>query len=280
MLMRIYTRCCISRFSISADDSHKLGIGSHIWDISADDVAEASEFLLIAGMLEGTLTATIQLTFLCFYYHYFWLHRVYKWMIIAGIIVSIIQGLAFPIVWALTCTPAGSPSYPPFPGQCLGGIVSNMIYRALSVVMKIYILMLPIRYLWKLNITRIQRLRVWGAFGLGTFCCIAELVRIALTVTLPNTDDKTWHVANLTLFTMLEGDTGILCACLLVLPEFLEEGGPRQIAFAISKALCGQCFKRHGAGDAGIHSGSRSRLGVCELASLEETHLSTTLCPR
>jgi hypothetical protein len=75
-----------------------------------------------------------------------------------------------------------------------------------------FALFIPVPMLWNLNVNRRTRLSLFGALGLGTFACAAAFVKIPSLVNYGKTGDWLWDSRDITIWTIIECNTGIIAA--------------------------------------------------------------------
>lgn len=85
-----------------------------------------------------------------------------------------------------------------------------------NVVLDVIVVFMPIPYVWRLHASLAQRLILAGMFILGTFIAIVSLVRLIVFLQIPiNTSgDVTFNFRQIILWTILELNVGLTCACL------------------------------------------------------------------
>ncbi|KAI0446174.1 hypothetical protein F4803DRAFT_56712 [Xylaria telfairii] len=87
-----------------------------------------------------------------------------------------------------------------------------------NLLFDIVILAIPQSKVWKLNQSLRKRLSLSLVFLLGGFVCIASIVRITALLTI-KTADLTYSFHNSTIWTLIEMNLSIICACLPILPS-------------------------------------------------------------
>ena len=75
-----------------------------------------------------------------------------------------------------------------------------------------FALFIPVPMLWNLNVNRRTRLSLVGALGLGTFACAAAFVKIPSLVNYGKTGDWLWDSRDISIWTIVECNTGIVAA--------------------------------------------------------------------
>ncbi|CRG87521.1 hypothetical protein PISL3812_04539 [Talaromyces islandicus] len=90
-----------------------------------------------------------------------------------------------------------------------------------NLLLDIVILSMPQAIVWKLHQSLQKRISIAAVFMLGGFVCIASIVRITALLTI-KTNDLTFSFHNSTIWTLIEMDVSIICACLPVMPKTVK----------------------------------------------------------
>ncbi|KAI9685707.1 MAG: hypothetical protein M1822_004267 [Bathelium mastoideum] len=98
----------------------------------------------------------------------------------------------------------------------IGTVVPNPIFDAA-------LILIPLPHIWHIQVPRAQRLALMAVFAVGIFVtCVASL-RIYFIASLSVTSiDITWSLVNGVIWTIVEINTGIICACLPLLRPILN----------------------------------------------------------
>jgi hypothetical protein len=96
--------------------------------------------------------------------------------------------------------------------------------------------MLPMPLLARLQLDKVRKIGVMLMFALGLFVCITSIVRIHALQQSVKTDDPTWGSSDALLWSAIEADCGIICACLPYLKHPLKQLFPRIFSTLGSRA--------------------------------------------
>ncbi|KAK4214763.1 hypothetical protein QBC37DRAFT_439912 [Rhypophila decipiens] len=175
-------------------------------------------YLYIGEYLYFTMVAVIKASILAMYYRIF-PTRSMKWGVyILGATVAL-WWAAIILVTIFQCQPVHK-AYKPFmpTGTCLpkeqfffGNSIPNVIQDA-------FILALPAREVWRLQVSIRQKLAILGVFVLGFVVLIIGCIRLKSLIDLVHSDDFT---AFAWIWTIAEPFTGIIAACLPTLRPLL-----------------------------------------------------------
>ncbi|KAJ6114887.1 hypothetical protein N7486_000665 [Penicillium sp. IBT 16267x] len=227
LILRMYTRLKILRASPGLDDSYHLGIGRHIWDEPTTWIVPAFKYFTIAQYIYLIMTATIKLTFLAFYYRVFAHVRSMRLTIVGGMAFIAVSHTLMVFLTVFSCSPI-SAHWDVFntTAKCWPEMILPYASGALSSSSDLFVLLLPIHSLWKLNMKVGSRIRIIGVFGVGGFACVSSLIRLGMTHILNESKDTTWNISHLAIWAVLECNIGIWCSCLMLLPKFIEHSFP------------------------------------------------------
>ncbi|KAL8643868.1 MAG: hypothetical protein Q9226_008069 [Calogaya cf. arnoldii] len=108
-------------------------------------------------------------------------------------------------------------------GHCLKPKAGTpYVSGVINVVSDIVVLVLPIPVIWSLKMNLRRKLRVIAIFSVATFAVIASIIRLARTSVLFVDRDRTWNVGKIEIWAVLEVNVGLICACSLAFPAFLD----------------------------------------------------------
>jgi hypothetical protein len=92
------------------------------------------------------------------------IHRFIKW----GIVLNVTWWLAMSISGIFTCIPVQAYWYTDTPGKkCFGLLPYDLGYAIVNISLDVFILLLPIREIWKLQLTRSQKVALSFVFLIG-----------------------------------------------------------------------------------------------------------------
>ncbi|KAI9886879.1 MAG: hypothetical protein M1823_001315 [Watsoniomyces obsoletus] len=135
--------------------------------------------------------------------------------IVAGIILAYCT--AFVLVSIFQCTPIPHMWDKSIEGHCINTPIFLLLGAVFNIVSDIVIVLLPLPIVWNLQVTRRQKIALTSVFLLGGFVCVASIVRVPYLWMLTTSGDPTWYSVNAAIWTMVEVDLGIVCACLPVM---------------------------------------------------------------
>lgn len=97
----------------------------------------------------------------------------------------------------------------------------NLPFAGFSFASDIFILLIPQRFIWKLNMSRMRKIGVSVVFAFGIAACAASIVRIVYTFPLFDNPDMTYDMSIIMLTAVGEGTCGLLVLCVPAVPKAL-----------------------------------------------------------
>ncbi|EFQ34111.1 uncharacterized protein GLRG_09255 [Colletotrichum graminicola M1.001] len=208
------------------------GTGKHIW-VGPPIATKAWATGLFISEIAYTITlTTIKCSTLMFYWRIFGARRSIR--ILIWILFGVVMAwcIAVLLVSIFQCIPTHAfwdrydPVNPMSPTEFYCGVNVNMFFNANSIpniITDAFVVMLPIPYVLSLQMSKPQKLALLGVFLLGTFVTIISMVRLhtILSVDLKS-PDITWNFCSTIIWTNVEANIAIVCACLPSLKPLLS----------------------------------------------------------
>ncbi|MCJ1453889.1 hypothetical protein MMC28_004238 [Mycoblastus sanguinarius] len=113
------------------------------------------------------------------------------------------------------------------PGTCINLTAFWYSNAAANIIGDFTILCLPMPVVRSLHLGRRQKWGLAMVFALGGFVCITSILRMTTLDTGSKNQDQTYGTLNSTIWTTIEANTGIICACLPMLKSPLAFLFPR-----------------------------------------------------
>ncbi|OJZ90167.1 hypothetical protein ASPFODRAFT_202724 [Aspergillus luchuensis CBS 106.47] len=83
-----------------------------------------------------------------------------------------------------------------------------------NIIIDVTLLVLPVPYIMKLNTSRSHKKAIMSMFLLGSFVCIASIMRLVSVMTQGTDADVSWNWVNQAIWANIEADLAIVSACL------------------------------------------------------------------
>ncbi|KAI9883866.1 MAG: hypothetical protein M1823_004357 [Watsoniomyces obsoletus] len=238
LTLRLYTRTFITRtlgwddytcmaamlfaigFSFSEWQLAEHGLGTHQWDLPWGVYHRPFLKIRLTGFaLYWAQMCAIKLSILFLYSRLFTVSfhfRIMTWITGAVVVAYSSAGL---IGTLAVCKPA----------VAICGNITNMavVSSALNILTDVIIFCLPLPQVYRLQVTIRQRIGLALIFATGFFVCVVSVVRLHYYVIGIGVKDVSWFALNGEFWTLMEGNTAIVCACMPALRAFIHFHGER-----------------------------------------------------
>ncbi|KAL9076404.1 MAG: hypothetical protein Q9157_003692 [Trypethelium eluteriae] len=92
-----------------------------------------------------------------------------------------------------------------------------------SIVYDVILIVMPLPYIWHIQVSRARRLALMGIFSVGIFVTVVSIVRLWLVShSKADSIDFTFELAYLYIWTIVELDIAIICACMPLLRPYFN----------------------------------------------------------
>ncbi|EMF11983.1 uncharacterized protein SEPMUDRAFT_142183 [Sphaerulina musiva SO2202] len=213
--LRCYTRCRISHcfglddyaimFALVALIARFILSCNCVWTVTVS-VTKASILAQYLRIFDARYTRA-----LC-YFMLFLLVPAVAWGIFAGIFL---------------CTPTAKLWNPSLAGHCRSAKSYWLSVAAIDIFLDFAVLVLPMPSIASLHLPRKQKLATIGMFTLGFLVCFVSVARIASVVISSDQGDHVMSGLWAIIWSSVEANVGISCACLLSLKALLTKLFPR-----------------------------------------------------
>lgn len=203
--MIISTNLCIS----------KGGAGKHEADTTASEMTLLFKYIIPAMITYGLTITAVKISILLLYRRIFDTFVFKRAILVVGFLcITWLCGNIFTVFFL--CSPMSAAWDPKlmFSDHCgdfqeflMGISVSNLL-------LDVIILCMPLPMVWGVMLSTRKKLEVSGVFLLGSFTCIASLIRI-LSIVKIKEDDFSYTFLSEYLWSHVEPATAIWCACLM-----------------------------------------------------------------
>ncbi|TKW48676.1 hypothetical protein CTA1_5936 [Colletotrichum tanaceti] len=229
-----------------------LGYGYHYWDIDPSNGKMILQIFYAQQMLYIFTQVFAKASICCFYSRVFPNKR---FRLAVGCFLAFLfaYGLLFLLLLAFQCLPVRSIWDRSVRGRCLnteaisyGGAVSSILEDLVLIVM-------PVPELLKLRLSARKKAALVFMFGVGSFACVASMVRLKYLVTFVHSFDATWDNVYLVVWSSVELNLAIICGSLPALRSLLKK------IPALLRTVTNTRSRRSSAGATG---GDKSRRGA------------------
>ncbi|PWY82709.1 integral membrane protein Pth11-like protein [Aspergillus eucalypticola CBS 122712] len=198
------------------------GLGKHVWAIPLDDVIKVVQILFAYVLIYVVTVPLIKLSVILFYRRVFGMNKA-MWFCVA---LTIGYRFSCTVAFLVCCRPVSyywTQYADPAGGRCVYNLYPFYIGNAAAnVTTDVIILLVPMPLIWRLQMRTAQKVLVCSIFLLGSFVCVASLIRIYYMTFLSRSVDITWIMGNVFIWSSVEPCIGIVCACLPTLQPLLR----------------------------------------------------------
>ncbi|MCJ1254201.1 hypothetical protein MMC24_002015 [Lignoscripta atroalba] len=259
----------VSYSALSSTMMNKHG-GSHGWNVTQSDANQLLFYFNIVAIVYGPIIFFTKFSILLLYIRVFSPRR---WsglyvMIRLYIIISFLFYFSITIVKIFECTPRPRIWDRSVPGTCINLSILLNVSGAFNTISDVLILIIPVNAVWNLNLSTKKKVGVCLVFTVGSVAPIFSAIGFAVRVQTSGSKDTPYNQPLILLWgSTAEVTTGVICACLPMLPALFQRRPRKPSAnMAISSSnRCGaQPFPRmycSGSGDNDLLSRDYLELG-------------------
>ncbi|KAL7926751.1 hypothetical protein ACQKWADRAFT_328433 [Trichoderma austrokoningii] len=200
------------------------GFGQHVWAGPPDAQYAWAIGLFIAKLGYFSAMACVKWSILAFYFRMFKIQGSVRLPIFSLALIVLLWAIAVIVLTILQCQPVTAwwerfnPTDPLQPKhyKCAVDSVKFFYGDAIpTIVTDLLILQFPLPYIGKLGLPKAQKWALGGVFVVGLFVSVVSIVRLHYSVHADFTGpDITWNYVDIALWSAVEGNTTIFCACL------------------------------------------------------------------
>ncbi|RDW77905.1 hypothetical protein BP5796_05757 [Coleophoma crateriformis] len=192
---------------------HKLGLGRHLWKVEIANIIPLTKVFLSSELLYLAVLVFTKISILLFYLRVFtrtWFRTSVKLMIA----FVALWGVAFILVAIFQCRPIHGAWDKTVPAVCIN--VQSLAYSAaaIGIAQDLLILILPLPELQSLQMRLEKKVHTLALFSIGSFACITSIVRLRFLITFGNSKDPTWDNVTPAIWSLIEINVAMICACL------------------------------------------------------------------
>ncbi|KAK2605594.1 hypothetical protein N8I77_008420 [Diaporthe amygdali] len=189
------------------------GFGQHIYNLSPENRLMALKLFYIAQIFYKLTMNLTKISILLLYMRIFEVFAWFRWVgrTLIGIVTAYMIAAFFAAVFQ--CTPVQRAWDKSVPGTCIS-IEKNWYANAgFSIATDAIILLLPIKPVLSLKLPVGEKIAVLGVFVLGAFVTMTSILRMQTLKFSSTSSDITYDIAS-SMWTIIEDNTAIICACL------------------------------------------------------------------
>ncbi|KAL8722482.1 MAG: hypothetical protein Q9225_001046 [Loekoesia sp. 1 TL-2023] len=200
--------------------------GTHVWDLTLGDLRNTPFLLvLLLESLWGPFVWFIKLSLLQLYLYLFgrlqWMKRL-AWI---AILVTGLFYFSITIAKIALCAPRESETYIMAfsTRRCNNTRVLGVVTGVFNIVSDLYLLVLPVPAVWKLQVSGRDKFRSLAAFMTGIIALNASILGLYYRVRANSAVDDTWKIMPLYLAILIEMTCGIIVLCMPSVAKIMKE---------------------------------------------------------
>ncbi|KZL68610.1 integral membrane protein [Colletotrichum incanum] len=214
-----------------------LGFGFHYWDIEPQNgmailkVRSHSEchftglfanIFYAQQMLYIFVQVFAKASICCFYSRVFTSKR-FRLATKCFMVFLFTHGFMFLMLLVFQCLPIHSIWDRSVEGHCLNVAAISYGGAACSILEDIVLIIMPVPELLKLQLGKKKKSALVFMFGLGSFACVASMVRLQYLVSFADSVDPTWENVMAVIWSAVELNLAIICGSLPALRPLLKK---------------------------------------------------------
>ncbi|KAK2071666.1 hypothetical protein P8C59_006072 [Phyllachora maydis] len=305
VLLRLATRIQLKRTSFKADDyviitawifslgfsidvcmQTRYGLGKHLHDLPANtDFARSLELFYFGEVIYYTCVCLTKISILFLYMQlspaYTFRCLVWGMMVFVGL-----TALGCTVAGLFQCDPIRKAWLTDLPGTCFNQTALFVSNAALNIAQDVIIYFLPVPMLWKLQLPLKQRVALILVFALGGFVVVTGIMRLQSLKFASVSSDPTWDNYGAAIWSCIEQNVGIMCACLVHFKSLIARYAPAMLGIARPEGsnrmrLPDGDYNGKKSGSAGLRTFGRSadsgrKIGILTELKIEEETCSSS----
>lgn len=218
-------------FSAVRIKSKEAGSGFHQWDLPAQRLKSWALWVNITELVYSPTISIAKLSILLMYLRLFMPDRSTRtrtyYLTHFIIWCNMLFYLSIMVVTGCQCIPRRKIWSPSVPGKCVNPHAVLVVTAIINLISDFSILLLPIRSIWRLQLSLRRKLAISAVFATGLVACVTSIMRVVVSVKTYYSEDFTYLMAASAHWTYAEVVIGIVCGCTPVLPKFFGHVTPR-----------------------------------------------------
>lgn len=205
----------------------QLGVGVHIWDLLASRFFLKQDFFLrvyVIQVIVSPVMLAVKLSLLLLYLQLFRRNVTLRYWIYFGIAFLSTFYLACMLYHIILCTPRSGQTWyeASIAPRYFKRIPLGVAQGAVNVASDFYILFLPMRGVWQLQLPTRTKVGISAIFLSGFFACLSSTVGLVYRIKENQSKDKTWNLLPVLVLTTVEMSVGVMCSCMPAFARFFR----------------------------------------------------------
>ncbi|KLJ11087.1 hypothetical protein EMPG_13607 [Blastomyces silverae] len=219
------TAALISSIILSITENMAVahGYGRHAFDLTKEEKILALKWFFAAQVFYKIVITLAKMSIPFLYMRIFYIERYMRWACISLNIFIGAHGIAFVLATIWQCDPMAGFWDKSIPGfQCVNNHPFWLSFSVINISTDVVMLVLPVQEVLRLKRRRREKFGLVLVFSLGAFVCITSIVRATTLASSSIPKDVTWAAIPATVWSVVECNTGIICACLPMIRQPLS----------------------------------------------------------
>jgi hypothetical protein len=238
------------------------GLGRDVWTVPFEQITNFVRWLYVLEILYFFQLTLLKLTLLFFFLRIF-PKTIVRNLLKGTIAFTILYGIAFIIAAVFQCRPISHywNSWDlEHKGQCININGLAWTNAGISIVLDVWMLVLPLWEVFKLQLSFRKKISVALMFLVGTFVTVVSCLRLQSLVHFAVSSNPTWDQTPVINWSNIEINVGIICACMPTLRVILVRVFPS--IMGTTKGASSQAYHaKYGYGSRSHGGGGGSKMG-------------------
>ncbi|KAF9732256.1 hypothetical protein PMIN06_006647 [Paraphaeosphaeria minitans] len=251
------------------------GYGKHVRDLSKPALRTSLKFFWLAQTPYKIVVCLNKVSVILLYMRIFIGQR-FQQLCFCSLAIIISSGVATVFATIFQCVPLARSWDKAVEGHCIDSSSFWVANAVINISTDVIVLALPIYEVAKLQLKLREKIMLHSVFLLGSFVTVTSILRVtAVANSAHNKKDQTWEFIRRGIWTLIEANLGIICACLIVLRQPLARLFSK--VFGTTKTGDSQGF-RYGSSGAGaaLKTVGSSRRGLRNPSARQHIKLEDT----
>ncbi|EEH23269.2 hypothetical protein PABG_05480 [Paracoccidioides brasiliensis Pb03] len=199
------------------------GYGRHAIDLTENEIIMSLKWFYVAQVFYKIVITLTKMSILFLYLRIFYIEAYFRWACTALNVFIAACGTAFVLATIWQCHPMAAfwdKSIPAF--RCADNHAFWLSYSVINIITDILILILPLQEVLRLQLRCRDKFALVLVFSLGAFVCVTSIIRATTVASSSTMNDLTWTAIPATIWSVVECNTGIICACLPMIRQPLS----------------------------------------------------------
>ncbi|KAL5390290.1 hypothetical protein DPSP01_001862 [Paraphaeosphaeria sporulosa] len=195
------------------------GYGKHVRDLSKPELRTCLKFFWLAQTPYKIVVCLNKTSVILLYMRIFIGHR-FRLLCSCALAIVIGSGIATVFATIFQCVPLERSWNKTVEGKCIDSSAFWIANAVINISTDVIVLALPVHEVIKLQLRLRERIMLHSVFLLGGFVTVTSILRVtAVANSVHNHKDQTWEFIRRGVWTLIEANLGIICACLIVLRQ-------------------------------------------------------------